>query len=163
MTKVVFLDFDGPMVPARAEFLQKRKEFDVFDPCAVAMLNNIIEITGTKLVISSTFGSRGYEKTLQVFHENGIDPGHLHADWVTERDPYRERADQIEHWIDQHPEVRRYAVLDDWDMTETFGEHMVLVSYNEGMLTGHRMKMIELLGRKENDELFNHLHSLGAK
>jgi len=163
-SKVIFLDYDGPMIPARAHWLGSSRSwgmFDRFDPCAVAMMNDAIDVTGAKFVISASAGNRGREFNEALFLLNGMRAEDFHIDWVTDRDIFRKREDQIEHWLDQHPEVKRYAVVDDIDMTERFGERMVCVTYVDGLMSAHRLKLIDLLGSRENDDLYDHLH--GAK
>lgn len=60
ITKVIFLDIDGPMISGRAAYLPDQTYIhSVFDPCATAMLLRVIEHSGARIVISSTHGKRG--------------------------------------------------------------------------------------------------------
>lgn len=115
MTKIIFLDFDGPMIPLRAYFLptQTKPVVSMFDPCAVSLLNKLIDESGAKVVISSTWGMQGRETIEKVLHKNGIDPAHLHDDWITPRKFSSSRHHEVKWWLDEHPEVTHYVAIDD--------------------------------------------------
>lgn len=114
MSKVVFLDIDGPMIPVKAYMLPgQTTSATIFDPCATSLLLRILEASGAKIVISSTHGKRGKEHIGRVFAQNGIDLSHLHNDWVTPRKMSSARIHEIQWWLDAHPEVTHYVAIDD--------------------------------------------------
>lgn len=153
--KVIFLDIDGPMIPSRAYFLKENrgKIGKRFDPVAACMLLDVLDVTRSKLVISATVGNFGYDHVAQLLEYNGIDRSYLHEDPITPRDIYRKREDQIDAWRDMHPEVDKYAVLDDENMFDAFGDHMVHVSFTDGMMFPHRDRLIQILGMHEDEEI----------
>lgn len=151
--KVIFLDIDGPMIPERACYLSGQGTLLwKFDPVAVGLLLDVIEKTGAKLVVSSTWGHKGKEVVFQLFEDNGIPTSLVHEDWITPRN-VRKRSDQIYQWLTNHPEVKKFAALDDENMTKDFGHKMILVTYEDGMLCKHHKALIELLGGREEDEV----------
>lgn len=111
--KIIFVDIDGPMIPFRAYYLPNQtKIVSLFDPCAVALLNKLIEESGAGIVISSTWQSQGYETCIEVFKDNGI-VGIFHDDWNTERKLSSSRTQEISWWLNDHPEITHYVALDD--------------------------------------------------
>lgn len=115
MTKIIFLDFDGPMIPLRAYFLPKQTKpiVSMFDPCAVSLLNKLIDESGAQIVISSTWGMQGRVEIKKVLRKNGIDPKHLHKDWITPRKFSSSRHHEVKWWLDDHPEVTHSVAIDD--------------------------------------------------
>lgn len=131
--KIIFLDFDGPMIPMRAYCLPNQTPIvSLFDPCAVAMLLKLIGISQAKLVISSTWGNQGYDTVANVLGKNGIDPQLLHEDWVTPRKLSSSRVQEIRMWLDRHPEVVDYVAIDDEQLDFDFLPKAVLCDAYEG-------------------------------
>lgn len=115
MTKAFFMDIDGPMIPSKAYYLPNQtKPASVFDPCAVAMVNRILDDDpSVRIVISSTWGDQGYNRCSNLLSANGIDYERLHEDWVTPRNTSHVRTKQIAQWLNAHPEVKQWCALDD--------------------------------------------------
>ena len=104
--KVLFLDIDG--VVNRATTTQVHRGFLGIDPLLAGFVRRIKEDTGCELVLSSTWRqvvdgraevdrkvAKTYDETPSL--ESGI------------------RGDEIQAWLDAHPEVTRYAIVDDID------------------------------------------------
>jgi hypothetical protein len=117
MSKVIFVDVDGPMIPVRAYWLPgQTKPASVFDPVAVSLLNKLIEDSGAQIVISSTWRMRGRKIVVALLKRNNIDPAHLHEDWETPLTWGGERAREISLWLEDHPEVTHYVAIEDEEM-----------------------------------------------
>ena len=144
--KVLFLDIDGVLVtPAHItehlnpedphatyvgvdEWEADREEaimpYARFDPRAVRLLNKITQKTGAKIVVSSTWRLRGQGEITRILREQevwapviGVTPSlrSHQARWLRD---LRGRGNEIAAWLDEHPEVERFAILDDdQDMT----------------------------------------------
>ena len=91
--KILFLDFDGPVIPQRAYAynLQQRDKWNkgglihrYMDPSAVAIVKDVLVTTGAQLVISSSWRRLGYEGTVEVLEFNDISRVYLHEDWRTD-------------------------------------------------------------------------------
>lgn len=112
--KVIFLDFDG--VLNSAKYLAACSEFGVvIDPARMVFLKRIVDATGAKIVLSTSWreywpataenptGKRINEifsaYDLQIFDKTPM----LHA----------KREREIKSWLDEHPEVENFVVLDD--------------------------------------------------
>lgn len=151
MTKVLFLDIDGPMIPRRAFYLQGQTlVVSKFDPVAAALLNEVLAKTGAKLVISSTWGKLGIETVKPVLEENGISWESVHQDWVTPRKYPLARPGEIKLWLANHPEITHWASLDDEELD--LDDRNVKVTFDDGMLTQHYHKLLELLVVVEDDD-----------
>lgn len=133
MTKIIFLDIDGPMIPMRAFCLPDQTQpFSVFDPCAVAMLNKLLAISDAKIVISSTWGVLGRDQCVEVLQKNGINPKKLHKSWITPRKFSSSRCHEIKWWLDDHPNVVDYVAIDDEDLHVDFVPKAVKCDAYEG-------------------------------
>lgn len=114
--KILFLDIDG--VCNSAQYARKLYEerghggLIGIDPVPTKLVHRIIEETGCKVVLSSTW--RLYEGAReQVRNEvcEFIDVTADHqrgAKWGA-----APRGGEVREWLNAHPEVERYAILDD--------------------------------------------------
>lgn len=133
ITKAIFVDVDGPMIPARAMFLPGQTGiYSVFDPCATSMLLQLLDKSGAKIVISSTWGSQGYNKIVELFEKNGINRSYLHDDWRTPRKMSSYRCHEIAWWLDNHPEITHYVAIEDEDLEPAFVPNAVKCDTYEG-------------------------------
>ena len=109
-TPIIFLDFDGVIRVApqggfitadAVQFCQHRME----------LLGGVCRETGAKIVVSSDW------RNMENLHEiiGHLTPHlhlHLHADWATPICGHR--WNECERWLRDHPEVSRYAILEDF-------------------------------------------------
>ena len=115
MSKVIFIDVDGPMIPVKAYWLPKQTKpiVSVFDPVATSLVNALIAQSGAKIVMSATCRHKGLDFVRDLLLKNGIDPIHLHEDWSTPCKMSSYRIHEICWWCDKHPEVTHYVAIDD--------------------------------------------------
>ena len=147
--KVIFLDIDGVINAAHtytknwksqkdwlefskkhqaeAEKLGIRMAFHMPIQYSIGWLNQLIEETGAKVVISSTWRGHGAEYMQKVLDFEGVkcevigetiyNHKQIYEDriplysWHYDRDVMR--GEQIKLWLEQHPEVEKYVILDD--------------------------------------------------
>lgn len=120
MTKIVFLDFDGPMIPVKAYYLPNQTKIaTLFDPCAVGMLLRLLELTDAKIVISSTHRQHGKAHVNKLFTQAGIPLSYLHRDWHTMLDSPYTRSEEIQMWLNDHPSIDPYIAIDDEKLEPT--------------------------------------------
>ena len=56
------------------------------------------------------------------------------------------RADEISLWLQDHPEVTRFVILDDsTDGCDAFGDRFIKTSFNTGLTQKHADRAIEVL------------------
>lgn len=103
--KILFLDIDG--VVNCATTMQRHRGFIGIDPVMAFMVGKIQLDTGCEVVLSSTWRlderSRA-EVRKQVVKFIDCTPNHRHE---------TNRGGEIQAWLDAHPEVTKYAILDD--------------------------------------------------
>jgi len=186
MTKVLFIDVDGPLIPARALFLPSNLKPTwqnqwAFDPCAVGMLNFLAwavpDLVG---VISShrvgygvpieydgysTFDRAFWEK---LFTDNGLRIP-LHPRWITPRQiERRPKVEEISDWLKLHPEVTQFAVIEDDfngngtkpspEQVEKF--HIVATNYDQGLSYSCFLSLAQKFGLQLAK--LNHLYQVNA-
>jgi hypothetical protein len=104
--KVIFLDIDGVL---NSEATPNPRRFPyVVDPDSVVILKSVLEQTDAKVVLSSTW---------RVDAVGLLAAKHFGISFVdaTPDEPSAPRCGEISRWLYEHPEVRRYAVIDDSD------------------------------------------------
>ena len=99
----LFLDIDG-VLNSRATF-RKHGSYCI-DPVLLGRFNRLIEATNAHVVLASTW--RLYEEMRCDVLAAGI----LFQSCTPDL-PTQTRADEITAWLKDHPEIKRYAVLDD--------------------------------------------------
>ena len=108
--------------------------FDNFDTKAVKVLNEILEQTGAEIVVSSDWR---FHATLEELGEYYLSQGIVKKpiattdmfkdifprEWSALRfraDLELERSMEIQHWVDNHPEVTHWVAVDDLNMSVEF-------------------------------------------
>lgn len=139
---VLFLDIDGPMIPRRALLLNKDVINETFDPVAVSMVNDVLDRCNARMVLCSTWRARTKKEIDFIFIKNALPPSHFHYDWRTSiKLPQLSRLEQIMNWITRNG-PRKFAILDDEYMKT---DKLVQVTYDDGMMVSHYMRLLELL------------------
>ena len=109
---VIFLDFDGVLNSRRFRATQS----GMIDENHMAFLHRIVEATGARVVLSTSWRiywdilpekcSESGREIDQIFGNYGIEIIGKISDGP-------DRAKEIRHWLDDHPGVERYVILDD--------------------------------------------------
>lgn len=146
--KVIFLDFDGPLSSLRNTLSDE--DSLSFDPVAIKFLSLACDVTGAKIVCTSTRSasySRGlFEEAKKYFANAGLDISHMHYDWSVNVDNCNDRKGNIENFLQKHAEITHFVTIDD----EYEGKlpNLVLVSDENGILTDDMYKIGEYLDVK---------------
>ena len=106
--KVIFLDIDG--VINKVGTIERWEGCFGMDKKLISILHRLVKETKAKLVLSSTWRHdpdwrntmkacgikyKFLDKTISLWTPNSI------------------RGDEIKEWLDRHPEVKKYAIIDD--------------------------------------------------
>jgi hypothetical protein len=177
--KIIFLDFDGVinsekwMVSRRDKYtmddIHNQYPFYEIDPEAVSRLNRIIEATGAKVVVSSTWRhGRTVEQLTEILKFHGFEGEIIdttpHFGGAGKSGYTIPRGCEIDHWLEQKgfkkilwsidrlrkkiekSEVKNYIILDDdTDMLLEQREHFVNTHWKTGITDEDVEKSIEIL------------------
>jgi len=125
---------EGRSMGTSTRELSVNARFDNFNPKAIKVLNTILETTGAEIVVSSDwrfhatleelgeyYVSQGIKKKPIATTDNFKDI--FPKEWSVLRfraDLELERSMEIQHWLDNHPEVTHWVAIDDLDMSVDF-------------------------------------------
>jgi hypothetical protein len=137
MLKALFLDIDGVILSG--EDLWRTKNNRYLPPEKIDLVHSICDRTGAAVVVSSTW--RCFQDCPDLLAAAGL-AHRLHRDWRTDQETrsasgiYRgeARGRQIQRWLDSHPEVSAYAIVDDdSDMLPEQMPHFVKTAFTTGL------------------------------
>lgn len=164
--KTIFLDIDGVL---NVDYADKDQFGHIFKDEYVQNLKEIIEKTGAKIVISSTWKDKGIERMLDLWKERNlpgeiidITPDCIEVCGNTNIVYYDQvkRGHEIKLWLDRHPEVTQYVIIDDiQDFLDEQQVHFVNCSTGEpvkpwksGLKEECKIKAINILNMKDKIE-----------
>ena len=169
--KVIFLDLDGVLNTdnyydqLRHEHLPTEDTFGIlFDPKAVEQLAHIVDSTQAKIVISSSWRYSGIANMRAMWKARKL-PGviyditslHVADDYIQSQmennpddfdlyDAMRlAREIEIALWLEEHPEVTNYVILDDLDSFCKLKEHFVQIDSQTGITTEDAQRVVTIL------------------
>lgn len=147
--KVLFLDIDGVLVTTRSSVALggtprtlSPDDLARFDPCAVALVRKLCDETGVQVVVTSDWRD----------HHDWADIGRALELPVVGATPATAdirascRGEEIQAWLDAHPDVREWAILDDrGDMLEHQLPRLVQTEFEDGVLWRHYRTLMHML------------------
>jgi methionine--tRNA ligase beta chain len=167
--KTIFLDIDGVL---NVDYADRDQFGHIFRDEYVQNLKEVIEKTGAKIVISSTWKDKGIERMLALWKERNL-PGEIidvtpdcvdvcEATDIIYYDQVK-RGHEIKLWLDRHPEVNQYVILDDiQDFLDEQQDYFVNCSTGEpvkpwklgipGLKEECKIKAINILNMKDKIE-----------
>lgn len=117
--KVIFLDIDGVCnydLWYRNPERYNLQESDI-DPKCINLINNLCNLSNAKIVISSDWRyDKYYKKRLEragLKNIIGCTPIFQWDYYMQDLDPTR--GDEINKWLEHHPKVTKYCIIDDID------------------------------------------------
>lgn len=159
--KVLFLDIDGVLNhESHYKWLMETDEptpqqqvfpYSEFNPASCQILNKIIEETGCKIVLSSTWRLDGISKMNALFKHFGLPQIYdVTPSLAYKYDTILCRGKEIDKWLSEHPEVTKYAIVDDDnDMEEYQLPYFVKTdAYTNGLNEEIAEKIIKILNGK---------------
>ena len=148
--KVIFLDIDGVLNTGR--YLEELWSQDLgirdsrghlFDPKCVSRLRKFLDDTDIKIVISSTWRMDGLSKMKELWHHRKL-PGEVID--VTPVHHHGPRGREIEAWLEKHPKVEKYAIIDDdSDMLPEQLSFFVKTTWQNGIEDKHIKQLEKIL------------------
>lgn len=167
MTKIIFLDFDGVLLTIGDTKLQI--DFDgltrsnyldtvVFTKECVCNLNDLLNATQAKIVMSTSWADHQNISVIgSCLERNNIDPTNIFeydlgidGDWKTPRKLTSHRYHEIKWWMNDHPEIKKWAVLDDDPSVRHLEQtHVVKTNPEIGLGSSDLIKAIKILNEEE--------------
>ena len=179
--KVIFLDIDGVMNSQEEmlELLKRqpknRSDVTLPSPAKSKLLKQLVEATDAKIVLSSSWrlSLASIQNIIDVFrpyalrldggftqdgvpqvsfrrtkYEN-IQPKYTHN--YCEKVYIEDRGAEIAYWLENHPEVTKFVILDDEDsdIKHWLPNNIVKTSLYSGLTEEDVLKCIKILGGKE--------------
>lgn len=145
---LIFLDIDG-VVNCADDFCPTAKNLSIPDPenpyrrlnkNKITLLNEIIEKTGAKCVLSSNWRMFGYKNVLAKHLIPAGFKGELIGETPPERRGYRPRGFEIAEWLKENNFEGTFIILDDNpDMVHLRG-HLIHTDFYEGGLMEKHVK-----------------------
>lgn len=137
MSKVIFQDVDGPLIPGRLYYAQHahmNADFIwLYDPVAVGMLREICTRRGVKIVYSTAHNEEDPNMMRYKARVNGMEDL-LHEDCQTKfRSEMFSKQDAIVEWLRRHPEVDSWLCIDDEDVFRGPHPQHVKVEFSVGL------------------------------
>lgn len=137
--KILFLDVDGVFTSMKA------LSWFNYDIYSVNFIRWVCDKTGAKIVISSTWRFNHNPKFFgAIFGEERI-----HEDWRTpylkrKMSQHIDRGEEIKDWLNRHPEVTQYLILDDdADMLPEQKSSFIQTDMHNGILYEHMQAIRE--------------------
>lgn len=126
----------------------------------VPLLNQIVDRTGAKVVISSSWRRGTSVEELQqllFFHGFTGEVIGKTAEDLHRREEYVKRAEEeghdniwrgweIQEWLDRHPEVTSFSILDDESDMNGVEGHLVQTDFDNGLTQEHVDQVVAMLG-----------------
>lgn len=152
--KILFLDVDGVL---NSEVYHKsashsENDWSRFDPISVELIKKLIEEFSLQLVISSTWRYGAVDRLMHELKKNKLIE-YLYHEWFTPVIHPAHRGTEIKLWLDLHPEVTDYIIIDDDDnMLEEQMSRFVKTGLHEGMTEEHFNRVRAILSTVESVE-----------
>ena len=167
--KIIFLDIDGVLNTSQSIGLRERKVtmddltvgFNRLDRRAVDNLNKVIDATGAKIVISSSWRIGCVKPEMfailcKHLREEGVKGqviGRTPTDMeYSPRTPEgytlfiaKPRGDEIQMWLDAHPIVDSFTIVDDCSDMEHLTHRLVQTEFEVGITEHDADRMINML------------------
>jgi hypothetical protein len=138
--KVLFLDFDGVLNSVDFHKAQHAAGVNLpwpechLDPAPVKVLNDILEKSGAVVVVSSSWRIGGHPPSRTVWLQQTLDNGGFKGR-VIDVTPVLggKRGNEIQYWLDRHPDVTHFVILDDDTDMEHLYDKLVHIDYEHGL------------------------------
>lgn len=149
--KAIFLDIEG-VLNSEQFFLQKARDTIELDKEKIKLLKQIVEATDAKIVLSSTWrmlpdNHPDFRSLIKFLEDENLS--------IFDKTPSLSavRGVEIQEWLNNHPEVTNFVILDDDDDMEELKKFLVRPSWagDGGLKPEHVIQAIKIL-QGENDE-----------
>ena len=141
---------------AYADYMLTEENVDIFnedmlDERAIVQLKKIVEATNAEIVLSSSW--RWYKETRDKIHHQLRQKGIDFVDTTPrEIDITMSRGAEIKAWLDNHPEVEKFVILDDDELQiEEYLPYHVKTNFKYGLTREKAAEAIKILNGEINE------------
>jgi hypothetical protein len=161
--KILFLDVDGVLNTQRyitrkdRQFIGRKHlaklewEVEQIDPARISMVNQIVQETGCKVVVSSTWRKlHSIEELDSLFRILGAEFSIFDYTHILGT----RRGFEIQEWLDENPQVDRFVILDDDSDMEHLTPYLVRTRFigdetEAGLQQSHMQECIDKLNNQD--------------
>jgi hypothetical protein len=141
--KILFLDIDG--VLNSAFVLEEQRRGDAISREMIERVNKIVDATGCKIVISSTWRIyQRFDKLTALLYSYGLRRVIIDATEDLGGYDYT-RGDEINEWVFRHREIEMFVILDDNKDDSMVESVLVQTTFKHGLQDEHVAKAIAIL------------------
>ena len=151
--KVIFLDFDGVITIPPKWYINANK---------IKWIKKIVDETDAKIVVSSSWRRENVKETINDMIGKTkrcprnkmlywlVDNLYDVTSWFSDKKYYGTgRGGEIQTWLDKHPEVDNYVIIDDdGDMLDSQLYHFVQTNYEDGITEVETIRAIKVLNKQ---------------
>ena len=141
---------------AYADYMLTEENVDIFnedmlDERAIVQLKKIVEATNAEIVLSSSW--RWYKETRDKIHHQLRQKGIDFVDTTPrEIDITMSRGAEIKAWLDNHPEVKKFVILDDDELQiKEYLPYHVKTNFKYGLTREKAAEAIKILNGEINE------------
>ncbi|HEX2568852.1 MAG TPA: HAD domain-containing protein [Polyangia bacterium] len=150
--RIIFLDLDGVLVTARLlrRITAERESLaDALDSRAVALLNDLVARADARIVISSSWRELfNLDELTQLLGSAGLQGPILDVTPIglpAAGAKTAVRGHEIQQWLDQHPNVSAFVILDDAADLAHLEPWLIRTDIEEGLQPHHVERALALL------------------
>lgn len=131
-------------------FPEKNIAMMTVDKTCVVLFEQVVRATNSKIVISSTWRKKTAEESIEVKNALTWATGN---DWLwnqvigvtpRHRDSFRGR--EIQEWLDNHPDVTEFVIIDDDSFDVVHKDRFVHCDHESGFTWSQAEKALQLFG-----------------
>lgn len=158
--KIIFLDFDGPIIPLQSHKPERRPMDEKAWPPCVRALNRITDTTGAGIVVSSTWRYGGEQYVTKVLRQWGVTgevvglTPRFESTWNGPILVVVERGQEIAAWLDGKTDIESFVILDDDDDMSDLGARLIQTPFEVGLTEADADRAIAMLMEPEGADCF---------
>lgn len=158
---IVFLDFDGVLLPDSSALEQSQQGLTVnnyldqvvFGAECVINLNHILEQTHAEIVLSTSWAlGHPLSELATCLDRNNIDSSRIFEyedpslyNYMTPRKFSSNRAQEIAWWLEDHTDISNWVALDDMQVIRRLGPRSIITDPTIGLTKTDAAKAIAIL------------------
>ena len=122
-------------------------DYDILDPYALQNLKRIVNETDASIILSSSWR---WEKSALKSVKLQLKAYDMELEDTTIMDIMKtmSRTEEIKLYLNEHPSITKYVILDDDEIKEPLADHWVRCSFKNGLTKKLADEAIEILKEK---------------